>query len=120
MQPTATYESLMAEYKKFVAEDTDDSVNERMGEAIPIKLKFEDGKVKGEQIVDGDVTSMMTRQQLIQHFSEKYKKPVADIIVRTEPTPYQEPATRAHHEPYEEPGSVNPYGHRRGADSDFR
>ena len=120
MQPTATYESLMAEYKKFVAEDTDDSVNERMGEAIPIKLKFEDGTVKGEQIVDGDVTSMMTRQQLIQHFSEKYKKPVADIIVRTEPTPYQEPATRAHHEPYEEPGSVNPYGHRRGADSDFR
>jgi genome maintenance exonuclease 1 len=44
---------------------------------------------------------------------------VAEIIVRSEPTPYQEPARRAYHEPYEEPESPNPYGHRRGADSDF-
>jgi hypothetical protein len=185
MQPIATFESLMAEYKQFVAEDgiedflnaggkiqqikpqkgpkrpgltfgskhigrlggtgkasnisglgantgknskpvvaveeeNEDNIAERMGEAIPIQIKFEDGTVKGEQIVDGEATSMMSRQQLVQHFSEKYKKPVAEIIVRSEPTPYQEPATRAYHEPYEEPKSANPYGHRRGADSDFR
>ena len=117
--PTATFESLMAEYQQFVAEDSDDNVNERMGEAIPIQIKFEDGTVKSERIVDGESTSMMTTFELVQHFSEKYKMPVAEIIVRSEPTPYQEPARRAYHEPYEEPESPNPYGHRRGADSDF-
>lgn len=107
MQPVATYESLMSEYKKFVAEDgvqdfleaveeeNNDNIAERMGEAIPIRVKFEDGTVKSERIVDGEPTSMMSRQKLVQHFSEKYKKPVAEIIVLSEPTSHSAPAPTA-------------------------
>lgn len=156
MQPTATYESLMDEYRKFVAEDSvqdfldaggkiqqikpqkgpkrpglgfaskhiggsgdgtrrsrsglgantssntkpvvaaeDDDIAERMGEAIPIQIKFEDGTVKSERIVDGEPTSMMTRPELVQHFSEKYKKPVAGITSSTEPTSHSAPAPTA-------------------------
>lgn len=157
MQPTATYESLMAEYKKFVAEDgvqdyldsggkitqvkpqrgpkrpglsfgskhiggpggtgkrgsisglgantgktakpvvavEDDDIAERMGDAIPIQVKFEDGTVKSERIVDGEPTSMMSRPELMQHFSEKYKKPVAGIMTSTQPISRQEPAPTA-------------------------
>jgi hypothetical protein len=159
MQPTATFESLMAEYQQFVAEDSvqdfidaggkiqqikpqkgpkrpgltlgsrhiggsgdgtkrsrsglgantgknakpvvaveeenDDNVNERMGEAIPIQIKFEDGTVKSERIVDGESTSMMTTSELVQHFSEKYKMPVAEITMSTETTSHQAPAPDA-------------------------
>ena len=90
-----------------------------MGEAEPIILKFEDGKTARDYIVDGDVTSMMTNQQLIQHFSEKYKKTVVEITMDTKPTPYREPTGRVHHEPYEDPSLPDRYAHRTGADTPY-
>ena len=116
-----TFEGLMAEYREFVNESQKkkSELNERMGEAEPIILKFEDGKTARDYIVDGDVTSMMTNQQLIQHFSEKYKKPVVGITMDTKPTPYRELTGRVHHEPYEDPSLPDRYAHRTGADTPY-
>jgi hypothetical protein len=95
-------------------------IDERMGDSVEITLTFAEGPPKQDHIVDGDDTSMMSTQQLIQHFSEKYKKQVVGITIDTTPTPYREPARRAHHEPYEEPSSPDRYAHRTGADTPFR
>ena len=95
-------------------------IDERMGDSVEITLTFAEGPPKQDHIVDGDDTSMMSMQQLIQHFSEKYKKPVVGITIDTTPTPYREPAGRVHHEPYEEPSSPDRYTHRTGADTPYR
>jgi hypothetical protein len=78
-----------------------------MGDSVEITLTFAEGPPKQDHIVDGDDTSMMSMQQLIQHFSEKYKKPVVGITIDTTPTPYREPMARTAPEPHE-PGSNYP------------